>query len=91
MKLEIVSWLKPMLEYLWLNKKSILSKIETKDDFFDYPDYAGLPKKIINNLSSDNVDTLQMCLVSALGCSKTKKEFFEFMLDDLSGGLIKAK
>lgn len=32
------------------------------DCLFDYPDYAGLPKKIVNQLSPEAVDAMQYVL-----------------------------
>lgn len=55
----------------WLNKnkKRIVRQFETLEDccyfdinwssLFDYPDYLGLPRSIVDKLSSDEVDWLQ--------------------------------
>jgi hypothetical protein len=39
---------------------------------FDYPDYAGLPKKIVNQLSSEAVDAMQFVLQK---CFVRKRDF----------------
>lgn len=43
---------------------------------FDYPDYGGLPKRIVNKLSSDVVDKIQ-CSIGTLSTLRSKKRFAE--------------
>lgn len=44
--------------HLWEHRKDIIAS----DFEFNYPDYAGLPKRISNRLSGDVVDTIQETL-----------------------------
>lgn len=75
--MKIVNWLKPLIDHLW----------ENSIEDFDYPGYAGLPKKICNQLSSEIVDLIQEN-IDGWSTSKTKKEFTKRILEDLSRGLI---
>lgn len=57
LKIEIKPWFIQMLDYFWDNRKSI-RKMEGNQSF-DYPDYFGLPKEVIKNLSGEEVDKIQ--------------------------------
>jgi hypothetical protein len=54
-------------DFLWTNKESE----------FDYPHYAGLPKKWVNKLSCEDVDAIQQTLCCGW---HTKKAFSEELM-----------
>lgn len=70
-----------MIDHLWDVKK----KLAEEDFYFEYPYYAGLPKKISNQLTSDVVDILQEELFLWLENSKTKTQFAKKLSLQLAG------
>jgi hypothetical protein len=47
-----------LVDELWEKRNQFV-----ENDFeFDYPDYGGIPDKLINKLSSEAIDAVQQCL-----------------------------
>lgn len=55
--LQPIWWLEPLILHLFENRP--ISDEEISEYCFDYPDYGGLPKKIVKKLTSDQLDIIQ--------------------------------
>lgn len=79
-------WFSESVEFLWKNRKDLAEKYTHKNEpdyeMFDYPDYAGMPKKLSRRLSGDFVDVVQSVWSDLLDDNfKTKNKFIKELLD----------
>ena len=51
---EQFDFVEEVVQWLWINRKDL-----SKQDYFDFPDYCGMPKHLSNKLSSQTVDRIQ--------------------------------
>jgi hypothetical protein len=77
-------------DFLWDNRKKFLYGSSERCQF-DFPDYAGMPRKLSNKLSVDDVDAIQQAIAS-LGKNWNKSSFSEELMRSLlSFGCLDAK
>lgn len=66
--------LQQAVDWLWNNRKQLKKQMDEIGIDFDFPDYAGMPKRIHNKLTPRQVDLIQD-FAGELLTIKTKKEF----------------
>jgi hypothetical protein len=94
MKLTIVSWLEPLIDYLWSVRKPLLEEARKNNQGwinFDYPNYGGLPKAIYTKLGPDHVDLIQTFLYDWYVKSKNKVQFGNHVTQTLTNYIVSAK
>ncbi|MDP3981774.1 MAG: hypothetical protein Q8Q33_10210 [Chlamydiota bacterium] len=51
---------KTIINSLWKNRQKLINETANAEiDIFDFPDYGGLPNRIVNALSPEAVDAMQ--------------------------------
>ena len=91
MKLLPTWWINPLIDFLWKNKKEAQKINNSGRCYFEYPNYNGLSRKIIDALSSNQIDIIQYNVIDLFQTTKTKNKFAEQLLSKLSNGTIKIK
>lgn len=97
MKLQVQSWLEPLVNHLWNKRKDILKDYDENTEhlgdifgfYFGYPDYAGLPRKVFSKLSDQHVNKIHHNVPEILKTSKTKKDFVKSLISLLSDGTVR--
>jgi hypothetical protein len=94
--MKLVSWLEPLVEWLWENKQYILQQddnnFERPGDRFGfevfYPEYGGIPDEISNHLSNKQADILSKYTVFLLRSYTDKQQFSQKICDELTNSTI---
>lgn len=85
-KFSIAPWLEPLIDALWKNKSQIV-----KENKFEYPDFGGVPKEIVEQLGADIVDLLLDSPLYLLKGSNTKKSFARALCATITNGVVDVK
>jgi hypothetical protein len=72
----------PELEKIWDKFKQHPDE-EDEDNYFDYPEYCGLNKRVASKLPSEVVDTIQNLQHHIHSFGGTKEEFISSLRRDL--------